>query len=143
MNEWEVKLTRAQLIDIAPRARSACVKACSLVSTSSELHATVDAISLSEPSAMYVDLIVNDQPSEVLGDSGAAQTCISKNYLMKLGLTIDEPSDAVFTLGNGQQISALGVAYDLPIQVDGLTILIETIIISTSIYKLILGSNWF
>ncbi|KAG0803059.1 hypothetical protein G6F19_014119 [Rhizopus arrhizus] len=67
--------------------------------------------------AVYSKINIGDKTVKVLVDCGAAKTCMSKSLADALGLEIDAASESVFTLGNGSKQPALGVIYDVPIEV--------------------------
>lgn len=142
LNEWVITLTGTQLVDMSPKVWKAIVKAHVLVLEANELHASIETVVVDELTAMYIALKIHGKLIKVLTDSGAACTCISQDFLLELGIAIDGSSDAIFMLRDGKQLLALGIVYDLDIQVDGLTIPIDAIVIPMTVYHLILDRNW-
>ncbi|KAG1529721.1 hypothetical protein G6F51_014062 [Rhizopus arrhizus] len=68
--------------------------------------------------AVYSKIRIRDKGIKVLIDCGAAKTCMSKALAKALELEIDAPSESMFTLGNGIKQPALGLIYDVPIEVE-------------------------
>ncbi|KAG2211075.1 hypothetical protein INT45_009769 [Circinella minor] len=64
--------------------------------------------------ALYAVFYLHSPPICTLIDSGASKSCISLNLTQRLKLTIQEPSTAVFMLGNGDRHASLGIINDLP-----------------------------
>ncbi|KAG1611852.1 hypothetical protein G6F44_013448 [Rhizopus delemar] len=67
--------------------------------------------------AAYSTVSIGDKNIKALVDSGASKTCMSKALADALELEIDSASENVFTLGNGTKQPALGLMYDVPIEV--------------------------
>ncbi|CEJ05497.1 hypothetical protein RMCBS344292_19437 [Rhizopus microsporus] len=67
--------------------------------------------------AVYSHVFIGDKKIKALVDCGAAKTCMSKSLADELHLEIDAASESVFTLGNGTKQPALGLVYDVPIEV--------------------------
>jgi hypothetical protein len=93
--------------------------------------------------AVYSKIRIEDKGIKALIDCGAAKTCMSKAIAEALELEIDAPSESVFTLGNRTKQPALGLIYDVQIEVE------ENIFISCTIEvlpscptHLIIGNNW-
>ena len=93
--------------------------------------------------AAYTTVAIGDMNVKTLVDCGAAKTCMSKALADALGLEIDASSESVFTLGNGSKQPALGMIYDVPIEVKENMIIPCTIeVLPSCPAHLILGNNW-
>lgn len=93
--------------------------------------------------AVYSKLNIGNKRIRALVDCGAAKTCMSKALADALNLNIDAASESVFTLGNGTKQPALGVIYDVPIEVkDSMTIPCIVEVLPSCPSHLIIGNNW-
>ncbi|KAG1035866.1 hypothetical protein G6F43_013160 [Rhizopus delemar] len=93
--------------------------------------------------AAYSTVSIGDKNIKALVDSGASKTCMSKALADALELEIDSASENVFTLGNGTKQPALGLIYDVPIEVKEDMVIPCTIeVLPSCPSHLILGSNW-
>ncbi|KAG1040488.1 hypothetical protein G6F43_012278 [Rhizopus delemar] len=93
--------------------------------------------------AAYSTVSIGDKNIKALVDSGASKTCMSKALADTLGLEIDSASENIFTLGNGAKQPALGLIYDVPIEVKEDMVIPCTIeVLPSCPSHLILGSNW-
>ncbi|KAG1507223.1 hypothetical protein G6F52_011686 [Rhizopus delemar] len=93
--------------------------------------------------AAYSTVSIGDKNIKALVDSGASKTCMSKALADALGLEIDSASENIFTLGNGTKQPALGLIYDVPIEVKEDMVIPCTIeVLPSCPSHLILGSNW-
>ncbi|KAG0846995.1 hypothetical protein G6F17_012933 [Rhizopus arrhizus] len=60
-----------------------------------------------------------------------------------LKLKIDAPSESIFTLGNGSKLPALGIIYDVPIEVkENMVIPCNIEVLPSCPSHLIIGNNW-
>lgn len=68
---------------------------------------------------------------------------MSKALADALNLEIDAASESIFTLGNGSKQPALGLIYDVPIEVkEGFIIPCTVEVLPTCPTPLIIGNNW-
>lgn len=92
--------------------------------------------------AAYTTVAIGDMNVKTLVDCGAAKTCMSKALADALGLEIDAASESVFTLGNGSKQPALGMIYDVPIEVkENMSIPCTIEVLPSYPAHLILGNN--
>lgn len=118
------------------------------VSTAPTVSNTVQDLTFVEDddedtTAIYTDFIINGYKIKTLIDGGAAKTCMSKELVEKLGLTIDSPSQSIFTLGNSTKQRGLGIIYDVPIQAGGVITIPGSIeVLPATPTPLIIGNNW-
>ncbi|KAG1463919.1 hypothetical protein G6F56_005189 [Rhizopus delemar] len=93
--------------------------------------------------AAYAYVNIGDRKIKALIDCGAAKTCISKALADALGLFIDAASTNVFTLGNTTRQAALGLIYDIPIEVkNNMIIPCNVEVLPACPSHLIIGNNW-
>lgn len=67
--------------------------------------------------AVYSHIFLGDKKLKALIDCGAAKTYMSKALADELNLEINAASGSIFKLGNGTKQPALGLIYDVPIEV--------------------------
>ncbi|KAG1388407.1 hypothetical protein G6F59_015973 [Rhizopus arrhizus] len=120
MNQ-KADISVADLMVAAPTLRRKLASACKpkripITETSKETMAVIEEDDINT-TAVYSKINIGDKTVKVLVDCGAAKTCMSKPLADALGLEIDAASESVFTLGNGSKQPALGVIYDVPIEV--------------------------
>ncbi|KAG1514733.1 hypothetical protein G6F45_011487 [Rhizopus arrhizus] len=93
--------------------------------------------------AVYSKVSIGSKRIRALVDCGAAKTCMSKALADALNLEIDASSESVFTLGNGTKQPALGIIYDVPIQVKENMIIPCTVeVLPSCPSHFIIGNNW-
>ncbi|KAG0924807.1 hypothetical protein G6F29_012301 [Rhizopus arrhizus] len=93
--------------------------------------------------AVYSKVSIGSKRIKALVDCGAAKTCMSKALADALNLEIDASSESVFTLGNGTKQPALGIIYDVPIQVEENMIIPCTVeVLPSCPSHFIIGNNW-
>ena len=132
------------LITVSPAMRRELNKECR---PRRNMH-NVQAMALIEDeeyntTAVYSKIRIGDKGIKALIDCGAAKTCMSKALAEALELEIDAPSESVFTLGNGTKQPALGLIYDVPIEVEENIFIPCTIeVLPSCPTHLIIGNNW-
>ncbi|KAG1467457.1 hypothetical protein G6F57_013005 [Rhizopus arrhizus] len=136
------------LITTTPRLRRDLIGACRLKRKSPNKKRSQETMALIEDedintTAAYTKIIIGNQRIKTLVDCGAAKTCISKSLADALKLDIDAASESVFTLGNGTKQPALGMIYDVPIEVsEDLVIPCTVEVLPTCPSHFIIGNNW-
>lgn len=96
-----------------------------------------------DTTAIYTDVYIGQYKFKAILDTGSAKTVISRKLAETLGLVIDTPSTSVFTLGNGSRQAALGLIYDVPINLGGKIIIPGSIeVLPECPTQLIIGNNW-
>ncbi|KAG0927323.1 hypothetical protein G6F32_012920 [Rhizopus arrhizus] len=139
------------LITVAPSLRKKLVEECRPKRKPRQernKQATQQTMALIEDeeintTAAYSTVSIGDKSIKALVDSGASKTCMSKALADALELEIDSASENVFTLGNGTKQPALGLIYDVPIEVKEDMVIPCTIeVLPSCPSHLILGSNW-
>ncbi|KAG0925751.1 hypothetical protein G6F57_016605 [Rhizopus arrhizus] len=110
------------LISSTPRYRRDLIGACRPKRMSTKTNETQQTMAIMEDedintTAVYSKTSIGDHNVKTLIDCGAAKTCMSKALADALKLKIDAPSESIFTLGNGTKQPALGIIYDVPIEV--------------------------
>ncbi|KAI7888062.1 uncharacterized protein EV154DRAFT_566749 [Mucor mucedo] len=96
-----------------------------------------------DTTAVYVNVYINNTLISAILDTGAARTCMAASLATKLNLAIDAPSDSVFTMGNGVKQPALGLIYDVPLNIGGLAIIPGTVeVLPICPSHLIIGTSW-
>ncbi|KAI9327695.1 hypothetical protein BD770DRAFT_334370, partial [Pilaira anomala] len=96
-----------------------------------------------DTTAIYTDVYIGQTKFKAILDTGSAKTVISRKLAEALNLTIDTPSTSVFTLGNGSRQAALGLIYDVPINLGGKIIIPGSIeVLPECPTQLIIGNNW-
>ena len=97
-----------------------------------------------ESTAAYATFHVCGVAVRALIDTGASMTCISKTFADDIGLKINAPSSARFTLGNATQQASLGIIFDVPLRPgDKVAIPINVEVLGRCPVPLIVGNNWF
>ncbi|KAG1016046.1 hypothetical protein G6F26_012821 [Rhizopus arrhizus] len=119
--DQKANITFRDLIKSTPAMRRKLAKACQ-PSTLHAKEASNDTMAVIEDdelntTAVYTNISIGDKDIKTLIDCGAAKSCMSKALAETLGLQIDAASESIFTLGNGTKQPALGLIYDVPIQV--------------------------
>ena len=130
-----------QLLRIAPSLRRQFTGACRTART----LAVLDELpkSMQNTTALYAVFYLHSLPIRTLIDSGASKSCISLNLIQRLKLTIQEPSTAVFMLGNGDRHASLGIINDLPLKPNGTAAVPTSLeILPTTPADLIVGNDW-
>ena len=146
MNQ-KADISVADLMVAAPTLRRKLASACKpkripITETSKETMAVIEEDDINT-TAVYSKINIGDKTVKVLVDCGAAKTCMSKSLADALGLEIDAASESVFTLGNGSKQPALGVIYDVPIEVQEDLIIPCTVeVLPSCPTHLIIGNNW-
>ncbi|KAG0817456.1 hypothetical protein G6F19_012791 [Rhizopus arrhizus] len=139
------------LITVAPSLRKKLVEECRPKRKPRQernKQATQQTMALIEDeeintTAAYSTVSIGDKNIKALVDSGASKTCMSKALADALELEIDSASENIFTLGNGTKQPALGLIYDVPIEVKEDMVIPCTIeVLPSCPSHLILGSNW-
>ncbi|KAG1015607.1 hypothetical protein G6F26_013158 [Rhizopus arrhizus] len=135
------------LITVAPTLRRKLVVGCKpkrkLVQ--GQMNQTMAIIEDEElnTTAVYSIVGIGNKNIKALVDCGASKACISKPLADTLGLEIDAASENIFTLGNGTKQTALGIIYDVPIEVtEDLIIPCNLEVLPSCPSHLILGNNW-
>ncbi|KAG2191664.1 hypothetical protein INT47_008602 [Mucor saturninus] len=72
-----------------------------------------------DTTAIYTEVRIGQFKIKAISDTGSAKTVMSKKLADILELNIDTPANSVFTLGNGARQPALGLIYDVPINLGG------------------------
>ncbi|KAG1146906.1 hypothetical protein G6F37_011876 [Rhizopus arrhizus] len=144
MNQ-KADISVADLIVAAPTLRRSLANACKpkripVTETSKETMAIIEEDDINN-TAVYSKINIGDKTVKVLVDCGAAKTCMSKSLADALGLEIDAASESVFTLGNGTKQPALGVIYDVPIEVQDDLIIPCTVELYTKLPTSISSTN--
>ena len=83
---------------------------------------------------------INETEIQVIVDTGAATTIISNKLLEELGLTIQEPSKAVFIIANGGKTASLGKT-EIELEIGDWIIPITAEIIESRNKDLIIGTK--
>ncbi|KAG2215833.1 hypothetical protein INT45_002902 [Circinella minor] len=130
-----------QLLRIAPSLRRQFTGACRTART----LAVLDELpkSMQNTTALYAVFYLHSLPIRTLIDSGASKSCISLNLIQRLKLTIQEPSTAVFMLGNSDRHASLGIINDLPLKPNGTAAIPASLeVLPTTPADLIVGNDW-
>ncbi|KAG1136732.1 hypothetical protein G6F37_013666 [Rhizopus arrhizus] len=119
--DQKANISVRDLITVSPAMRRQLVGECR-PSHSTKINPNDQTMALIEDddmdtTAVYSQVSIENKPIRALIDCGAAKTCMSKKLADELGLKIDASSESVFTLGNGTKQPALGVIYDVPLEV--------------------------
>ena len=136
------------LIAVAPSLRRKLVSECRPKRNTNKNNTSPQTMALIEDeefntTAVYSHVFIGDKNIKALIDCGAAKTCMSKSLADELHLEIDAASESIFTLGNGTKQPALGLVYDVPIEVKkGLIIPCTVEVLPTCPARLIIGNNW-
>ncbi|KAG1017170.1 hypothetical protein G6F26_011948 [Rhizopus arrhizus] len=136
------------LIATTPKYRKELIGACRPKRLHSKTNKDQQTVALIEDedintTAVYSRTSIGDHSIKTLIDCGAAKTCISKVLADTLKLKIDAPSESIFTLGNGTKQPALGIIYDVPIEVkENLVIPCNIEVLPSCPSHLIIGNNW-
>ncbi|KAG2217119.1 hypothetical protein INT45_009336 [Circinella minor] len=130
-----------QLLRIAPSLRRQFTGACRTART----LAVLDELpkQMQNTTALYAVFYLHSLPIRTLIDSGASKSCISLNLTQRLKLTIQEPSTAVFMLGNGDRHASLGIINDLPLKPNGTAVVpVSMEVLPTTPADIIVGNDW-
>ncbi|KAG0816919.1 hypothetical protein G6F19_012848 [Rhizopus arrhizus] len=136
------------LISSTPRYRRDLIGACRPKRMSTKTNETQQTMAIMEDedintTAVYSKTSIGDHNVKTLIDCGAAKTCMSKALADALKLKIDAPSESIFTLGNGTKQPALGIIYDVPIEVkENLVIPCNVEVLPSCPSHFIIGNNW-
>lgn len=130
-------LTLAQLLHCSPGLRKELRQSLSQRKTASEL-AKLDG---PDGRAPRVDGSINGYHTEIIIDGGAGMNIISKTFLDRLGLPIEEPASISIKLGDGSRIEPLGKISDLILQVSDLQMPIDAVVLQTD-FPMLLGKPW-
>ena len=136
------------LITTTPKYRRDLIGACRLKRMNTKANETQQTMALIEDedintTAVYSKTSIGDHSVKTLIDCGAAKTCMSKILADALKLKIDAPSESIFTLGNGTKQPALGIIYDVPIEVkENMVIPCNVEVLPSCPSHFIIGNNW-
>ncbi|KAG1136502.1 hypothetical protein G6F37_013715 [Rhizopus arrhizus] len=145
--DQKANISVRDLITVSPAMRRQLVGECR-PSHSTKINPNDQTMALIEDddmdtTAVYSQVSIENKPIRALIDCGAAKTCMSKKLADELGLKIDASSESVFTLGNGTKQPALGVIYDVPLEVKrNMTIPCTIEVLPICPNQLIIGNNW-
>ncbi|KAG2219068.1 hypothetical protein INT45_000351 [Circinella minor] len=137
----EITKNFGQLLRITPSLRRQFTGACRTAKT----LAVLDELpkQMQNTTALYAVFYLYSLPIRTLIDSGASKSCISLNLTQRLKLTIQEPSTAVFMLGNGDRHASLGIINDLPLKPNGTAAVpVPMEVLPTTPADLIVGNDW-
>lgn len=96
-----------------------------------------------DTTAIYTTIYIEDHKVKAILDTGRSKTVMSKQLAETIGLEIDAPSTSIFTLGNGSKQAALGIIYDVPLNIGGKLIIPGSIeVLPVCPTQLIIGNNW-
>lgn len=96
-----------------------------------------------DTTAIYTTVYIGEYKVKAILDTGSAKTVMSKKLADTLGLDIDAPSTSIFTLGNGTKQAALGIIYDVPLNIGAKLIIPGSIeVLPVCPTQLIIGNNW-
>lgn len=96
-----------------------------------------------DTTAIYTTVFIENFKVKAILDTGSAKTVMSKSLADTIGLDIDAPSTSIFTLGNGTKQAALGIIYDVPLNIGGKLIIPGSIeVLPVCPTQLIIGNNW-
>lgn len=139
--DQKANISVRDLITISPAMRRELTKECRPKRKTSTMAFIED--NDESTTAVYTQLCIGDKQIRTLIDCGAAKTCMSKALAEALGLSIDASSASIFTLGNTTKQPALGLIYDVPIEVqDDLIIPCTVEVLPICPTHLIIGNNW-
>ena len=62
-------------------------------------------------------------------DTGAGPAVISSNFMKRKNWDIDDATEILYTVANRQEDTALGIIYDVPVSIHGLTISIDIVML--------------
>ena len=65
-----------------------------------------------------------------------------KNYLDRLGYAIEKLTKLTFTTTTGVRAVPLGKVHEIPVKLGDITVLIDMVVVQTTAYKVILGTEW-
>ncbi|KAG2211528.1 hypothetical protein INT45_007797 [Circinella minor] len=136
------EISFGQLLKVAPSLRRQFAKACKMARS---LNVLDDASNRRSPNttALYAEFYINKTPIRCLVDSGASRTCISRQLVKRLGLDIQEPSLAIFMLGNGDRHASLGIITNLQLKPGNTEIVpISAEVLPSCPVDIIIGNNW-
>ncbi|KAG2191823.1 hypothetical protein INT47_006654 [Mucor saturninus] len=95
-----------------------------------------------DTTAIYTEVYIGQFKIKAILDTGSDKTVISKKLADILELNIRTPSNSVFTLENGTKQAALGLIYDVPINLGGKLIVPGSIeVLPVCPTQLIIGNN--
>jgi hypothetical protein len=97
---------------------------------------------VAQTTAAKCKMYVGKAPVEVIIDSGAATSIITKSMLDMLGYPITNSSNLVIITANGNRIRSLGEVRDLPINVRHSLIKTNLQVLESKDKVLILGNDW-
>ena len=86
---------------------------------------------------------IKGNPVVAILDSGAAVSIITRKLMKKVGLSIDEQSNTVVVIANGERTRALGQVKKAQIAIQNLLIPISLQVIDSQDETLLLGTDWF
>ena len=143
--DQKASISVRDLITVSPAMRRQLISECKPSRSINQNEQTMALIEDDDmdTTAVYSQVSIANKPIRALIDCGAAKTCMSKKLADELGLKIDASSESVFTLGNGTKQPALGVIYDVPLEVKrnmAIPCTIEVLPICPN--QLIIGNNW-
>ena len=87
-------------------------------------------------------LRVNEKAVNVVIDSGAATSIITKTLLDQLNLGIERNSKLVVVTANGDRTKSLGIVDNVPVVIGKITILTSFQVLLSKDKVLILGNDW-
>src|SRR5271156_5351869 len=102
----------------------------------------IEQENLDQTTAAKCTLYVGKTPIEVIIDSGAATSIITKAMLDSLGYPITASSNLVIVTANGNRVRPLGEVHDLPINIRHSVIKTNLQVLESRDKVLILGNNW-
>ena len=93
--------------------------------------------------AVRCNLRIKGEIIEIIVDSGAATNIITNKLRRRLGIKINEPSKAIFTLANGKRTTSLGKTEVIVELEENIRIPIKVQVIESQDEDLILGTELF
>src|SRR4051812_38312432 len=95
-----------------------------------------------QTSSAYIQVVLNGQNFSAIADTGAAKTVVSHDITIMLKWLINSTKHRSVTIANGKETLTLGVVKEVPFTIAGCTICVDTLVIDTHTYDIILGNDW-
>ncbi|KAG9299188.1 hypothetical protein G9A89_013836 [Geosiphon pyriformis] len=91
---------------------------------------------------MYTDAKINSQFIKLILDSGLAGSIITRQFIDQLGHQVDQAANARIITADGATKTPIGKIDNLPIEINGITVLIKILVIEATQYQALVGNNW-
>ncbi|KAG9303500.1 hypothetical protein G9A89_018396 [Geosiphon pyriformis] len=92
--------------------------------------------------AMYTNAKVNGHLIKLILNNGLAGSIITRQLMDQLGHRVDQAASAKIIIANGATKTPIGKIDDLPIEINGIIVLIKVLVMEATQYQALIGNDW-